>query len=250
MADELALPNLGAINALRFGQQQIDATGEMVGVSRQALDELLDWFDKATAPAILAALQPEAPAEATEGLSLKDLLELIHAYLIREKLRQLDFVRDGSGGYEATTRPWDAPAAQREAGEVEGRDAGATFVLERLGQALGVDDWTICDGTEEWEGDVAATLWSILCKARVIDDEDNSVARHPDPSALTAQATELAALKAVVAEAREHIDRSTSHLDSWARDHSMEATTETWAILHCNRAFLARTTDKGGSDDV
>jgi hypothetical protein len=48
--------NLGAINALRFGQQQIDETGEMVGVSRQALDELLDWFDRVTGPAVEAAL--------------------------------------------------------------------------------------------------------------------------------------------------------------------------------------------------
>lgn len=51
-----ALPNLGAIDALRLGQQQLDADGVMVGVSRQALDELLDWFDRVTGPHIEAAI--------------------------------------------------------------------------------------------------------------------------------------------------------------------------------------------------
>jgi hypothetical protein len=34
-----------AIKALREGQQQIDMDGVMVGVSRQALDEVLKWIE-------------------------------------------------------------------------------------------------------------------------------------------------------------------------------------------------------------
>ncbi len=44
--------NLGAVTALREGQHQVDADGTMVGVSRQALDEVLGWVDAVTAPAV------------------------------------------------------------------------------------------------------------------------------------------------------------------------------------------------------
>lgn len=36
--------------------------------------------------------------------------------------------------------------------------------------------------------------------------------------------------------------RAVVHLDAWARAHSDEATTETWAILHCARAALSKST--------
>ncbi len=35
----------GALDALRNHQQQLDMDGTFVGVSRQALDELLAWYD-------------------------------------------------------------------------------------------------------------------------------------------------------------------------------------------------------------
>jgi hypothetical protein len=40
----------------------------------------------------------------------------------------------------------------------------------------------------------------------------------------------------LVAEMR----RLLNHFESWARDHSDEATAETWAIIHCSRAALSR----------
>lgn len=46
--------DLGAINALRLCQQQLDEDGVFVGVSRQALDQLLDWFDRVTEDAAAA----------------------------------------------------------------------------------------------------------------------------------------------------------------------------------------------------
>ena len=40
----------------------------------------------------------------------------------------------------------------------------------------------------------------------------------------------------LVAELRRAID----HFEAWANDHVMEATAETWAIIHCSRAALAK----------
>ncbi len=56
---------------------------------------------------------------------------------------------------------------------VEERTVGANFVLDRLAKALGLERWTIRDGSETWDGDVAATMWGILHDARVIDPETN-----------------------------------------------------------------------------
>lgn len=59
----------------------------------------------------------------------------------------------------------------------EAADWAADFVLETLAKALGVTDYTPCDGTETWDGDVAGTVYNILRAARVLNDE-NEVARH------------------------------------------------------------------------
>lgn len=58
----------------------------------------------------------------------------------------------------------------------EGRDEGATFVLEALAKALGGVDWHIHDGSDTWDGDVHATMMSILYTSGAIDEEDHSTA--------------------------------------------------------------------------
>lgn len=64
--------------------------------------------------------------------------------------------------------------------EAEGfDDETADKVLGWFADALGVEDWTPCDGTETWDGDVRGTIYSILKEARVWNDEDGSIARHP-----------------------------------------------------------------------
>lgn len=60
----------------------------------------------------------------------------------------------------------------------EQKDEGATYVLKSLADALGVTDWSIQNGSEEWEGDVHATMHSILVDAGVVDEEDSAVATH------------------------------------------------------------------------
>ena len=48
--DELETCPFGALNALRNAQQQLDGDGVIVGVSRQALDELLAAYDTLRTP--------------------------------------------------------------------------------------------------------------------------------------------------------------------------------------------------------
>ena len=50
-------------------------------------------------------------------------------------------------------------------------DEAVTFVFSELARALKVDDWSIEDGTETWDGDVVATLNGILRRAKVIDEQ-------------------------------------------------------------------------------
>lgn len=86
-----------------------------------------------------------------------------------------------------------------------GMDEGADFVLRTLAKALGVDDWEQADGSEEWEGDVAGTLYNILAAGRVYDPEDGRVARLDMLEVLRRVA---AAPMAVVWLTRVHMDEA------------------------------------------
>lgn len=44
-------------------------------------------------------------------------------------------------------------------------------------------------------------------------------------------------------ELRAELARVVEHLESWARDHSMEASTETWGALYCAHQLLNRKRD-------
>lgn len=77
------------------------------------------------------------------------------------------------------------PPAQMKYGEKtygEGRDEAANFIFTGLSEALGLDGFTIQDGSETWEGDVRATLMGILRDANVIDEETNERITPPAPS--------------------------------------------------------------------
>ncbi|WP_394436728.1 hypothetical protein ACGGKE_07790 [Sphingobium naphthae] len=67
-----------------------------------------------------------------------------------------------------------------EEAEMAGMDKAATFCIETLAKALGIDDWQMADGSEEWHGDVAGTIYNVLKAGRVYDDEDGRVARLED----------------------------------------------------------------------
>ncbi len=68
-----------------------------------------------------------------------------------------------------------AEADKREAFE-QGRDNAADLILDCIAKALGVTEYTACEGSETFEGDVCGTVYSILKAGDVYDDEDGAVA--------------------------------------------------------------------------
>ena len=77
-----------------------------------------------------------------------------------------------------------APTAQAKEAPTydDGRDEAANFIFTGLSEALGLDGFTIQDGSETWDGDVRATLMGILRDANVIDEETNERITPPAPS--------------------------------------------------------------------
>jgi|SRR5882672_802711 len=73
--------------------------------------------------------------------------------------------------------PTRAEAAERA--HARGMDEGADFAINYLAKLLDAENWTVCDGTEEWEGDVEGTIFNVLIAGRVINEEDHAIARHP-----------------------------------------------------------------------
>jgi hypothetical protein len=43
-------------------------------------------------------------------------------------------------------------------------ESGIQYAVELLAKTLGVEDWEICDGTEEFDGDLGGTLLNIVIK--------------------------------------------------------------------------------------
>lgn len=61
-------------------------------------------------------------------------------------------------------------------------DDAVDFVFNRLASKLGLADWQVVEGSEEWEGDVSATLHRLLVDAGIIDDETGAVASLATPA--------------------------------------------------------------------
>jgi len=93
------------------------------------------------------------------------------------------WMRAGAFRYLAETRV--APPAARPQGADTCApgcdDATADKLLALLCRFLGVDikDVEPGDGSEEWDGDVFATIVNVLKVARIYDDEDGQIARLP-----------------------------------------------------------------------
>jgi hypothetical protein len=60
----------------------------------------------------------------------------------------------------------------------EAKTEAVNFVFDRLAKALGLEQWTVHDGSETWDGDVAATLYGILRDSRAIDPETDIPAKE------------------------------------------------------------------------
>ena len=72
-----------------------------------------------------------------------------------------------------------------DAGEIDNgysADDAGDFVFNRLAEKLGLAEWQVVEGSEEWEGDVSATLHRLLIDAGIIDDETGVVATLATPA--------------------------------------------------------------------
>ena len=74
-----------------------------------------------------------------------------------------------------------------------GMDAAADKILDWLANAVGAKEYTTCDGSETWDGDVQGTIYAILKAGNVYDDEDGRVAKLADAQAAVARGMERAA---------------------------------------------------------
>ncbi|WP_394659933.1 hypothetical protein [uncultured Novosphingobium sp.] len=61
-------------------------------------------------------------------------------------------------------------------------DDAVDFVFNRLASKLGLAEWQVVEGSEEWEGDVSATLHRLLVDAGIIDAETGAVATLATPA--------------------------------------------------------------------
>ena len=87
----------------------------------------------------------------------------------------------------------EAEANKADAEELteKGKDEGATYVLSSLASALHVEDWSIQNGSEEWEGDVWATMFRILVDAGVVEEDYHQVATFTEIAATRAERDDL-----------------------------------------------------------
>lgn len=49
-------------------------------------------------------------------------------------------------------------------------DSGVQYAVELLAKELGVEDWTPCDGSEEYDGDLGGTMINIVCASLPTDE--------------------------------------------------------------------------------
>lgn len=140
--------------------QTPDAAREAQDKSRLALIERIGT---------IADMACQKPLEGELGDIAYDLLRRAAAQISSDRLRlaALDS-RAGDAGEEI------------ENGYTA--DDAVDFVFNRLASKLGLADWQVVEGSEEWEGDVSATLHRLLIDAGIIDDETGAVATLATPA--------------------------------------------------------------------
>lgn len=89
-------------------------------------------------------------------------------------------------------------------------DSGVQYAVELLAKELGVTDWTPCDGTEEYDGDLGGTLMNIVREALPLDQDNERMW----PSDV---ATTITTLRTKLAEAEARVGRLRVALDPFAR---------------------------------
>jgi hypothetical protein len=92
-------------------------------------------------------------------------------------------------------------------------DSGVQHTVELLAKELGVDDWTACDGTEEYDGDLGGTLMNIVLAAMPNDEHGDpiypcdlrdAIARAREEGRVEALTLALPALEEIQLQATNH----------------------------------------------
>jgi len=121
-----------------------------------------------------------------------------------------------------------------DAGEIDNgysADDAVDFVFNRLAEKLGLAEWQVVEGSEEWEGDVSATLHRLLIDAGIIDDETGVVATLATP------APAVDAVPAGEVETNDRhlvalLRREAAHSGVWFADHLARAADRLAALSH------------------
>ena len=83
-------------------------------------------------------------------------------------------------------------------------ESGIQYAVNLLAKELGVDDWTPCDGTEEFDGDLGGTLMNIVLAAMPKNKDGDAMWPQEVRTVLTA----LAERQAPSAKLREKVARA------------------------------------------
>ncbi|MGJ3630056.1 hypothetical protein AB5I41_31710 [Sphingomonas sp. MMS24-JH45] len=103
--------------------------------------------------------------EATGYLAGDEAREVTRAVLATTPQVDVERLREALEPYEHHHGPlpdFDSPVAGVF-------NAGVQYAVELLAKELGVKDWTPCDGTEEYDGDLGGTLMNIVREAMPLD---------------------------------------------------------------------------------
>lgn len=99
------------------------------------------------------------------------------------------FARHRMTAIEEAAKPWadyhgDLPDYDHPLRPVF--ESGIQYAVELLAKELGVEDYTPCDGTEEFDGDLGGTLMNIVLKAMPKDEHGDPIYPRDLPAAIQA----------------------------------------------------------------
>ena len=164
-----------------------DLTDEAVTIGLD--DERIKFF----ADRLLEVARINAAAESCDGESDKEDLASYAGEVVALR-RALLAARAIINGKTFTVDEAQEAIAQAradtEAAHERGMDEAADKILDWLAKAVGAKEYTACDGSETWDGDVQGTVYAILKAGNVYDDEDGRVAKLADAEAAVALVVE------------------------------------------------------------
>lgn len=95
-------------------------------------------------------------------------------------------------------------------------ESGIQYAVNLLAATLKVDDWEICDGTEEFDGDLGGTLFSIFLAALPTD-------QHGDPMYPSEIAATIAQLRDRVAALEEGLRVARGQFAFYVEQHLLKS---------------------------